>query len=127
MTSRIRRAVCAAALILATPADAQEAPGDLASQVPFEERSGPAGFIALGAGAVPRFEGAESYQPIPFAIADVHWKGLEFELRGLRARIDMFGDSPFQFGPAINYRFKRDSAGDGKGRVRRLDDVNSAI
>src|SRR3546814_15303055 len=77
--------------------------------------------------STPAYDGAKSYQLIPFGIADLRWKGMEFELRGLRARLDLLGDSPVQFGPAINLRFKRNSSSDGDGRVKLLDDVGQAV
>ncbi|AEG51394.1 MltA-interacting MipA family protein [Sphingobium chlorophenolicum L-1] len=106
--------------VTATPAAAQEA-------LDGEGGEGVSGFIALGPGVTPAYDGAKSYQLIPFGIADVRWKGMEFELRGLRARLDVMGDSPLQVGPAINLRFKRNSSKDGDGRVKLLDDVGQAI
>lgn len=111
--------IAAAFMMAATSASAQQAGG--------ETDDGAHGFVALGVGATPKYDGAKSYQPIPFGLIDTRWKGMEFELRGLRARIDVAGDSPFQVGPALNLRFKRDSAKDGSGRVKLLNDVDSAI
>jgi MipA family protein len=118
------------AVVACAPAQAQEALGDTAAgaEKPVRDAaSGPHGFVALGAGATPKYDGAKSYQAIPFGLVDVRWKGVEFELRGLRARVDVAGNSPIQVGPAVNLRFKRDSAKDGSGRVRLLDDVDTAV
>lgn len=126
------RAAALALSIYACPALAQEALGDTAAgevQTPPEESedSGPHGFVAIGPGITTKYDGADTYQLIPFGIADVRWKGLEFELRGLRARLDVLGNSPIQIGPAVNLRFKRDSAQDGSGGVKLLNNVDSAV
>src|SRR3546814_1817576 len=75
--------------IASAPAAAQEALGDTAESgrkmEDGREGKGPTGFIALGPGATPAYDGAKSYQLIPFGIADLRWKGMEFELRGLRS------------------------------------------
>lgn len=119
------------ALSVTAPAAAQEALGDTAAgaEAPAEDVPDRRahGFIAIGPGATPKYDGAKSYQLIPFGVIDTRWKGMEFELRGLRARVDLAGNSPFQVGPAINLRFKRDSSKDGSGRVKLLNDVDSAV
>ncbi|AMK20294.1 MULTISPECIES: MipA/OmpV family protein [Sphingobium] len=131
MKRLVIRPLLALFTIASAPAAAQEALGDTAESgrkmEDGREGNGPTGFIALGPGATPAYDGAKSYQLIPFGIADLRWKGMEFELRGLRARLDLLGDSPVQFGPAINLRFKRNSSSDGDGRVKLLDDVGQAV
>src|SRR3546814_445783 len=100
------RPLMAALIVYAAPAAAQETLGGTAEGKTLpadpEEDRGASGFFAIGPGVTSAYDGAKSYQLIPFAIADVRWKGVEFELRGLRARIDLLGDSPFQIGPAAN-------------------------
>jgi MipA family protein len=66
------------------------------------------GFIGLGGGAQPRYEGADGYQLSPFAIANIEWKGMELQVRGLRARLNLVDGSSFLIGPAIGTRGNRD-------------------
>lgn len=42
--------------------------------------------------------GAGDLRLIPFALADVQWGGVNFELRGLRGRADVISDPHISFG-----------------------------
>lgn len=129
----------AAAGLQITPADAQEVLGapptsdaEAAAPSPDEDdddapRGGAHGFFAIGPGMVPAFDGAKKYQLIPLMIANVGWKGVNLEVRGLGARLDLLGDSRVQIGPVFNFRGNRDSAKDGSGRVKLLNDVDSSM
>ncbi|MFZ3485496.1 MipA/OmpV family protein [Sphingomonas sp. 3-13AW] len=121
-----------------TPALAQEAPGtpqiadaprEAASitDVATDQHDGLHGFFALGPGAVPAFDGAKKYQLIPLMIANVAWKGVALEVRGLGARLDLLGDSRVQVGPIFNFRGDRNSAKDGSGRAKLLADTDSSF
>jgi MipA family protein len=121
-----------------TPALAQEALGapptanaNAAAAQPEDDaaatRSGIHGVFALGPGAVPAFDGAKKYQLIPLMIANIGWNGLNLEVRGLGARLDLLGDSRVQIGPVFNFRGNRNSSKDGSGRVKLLDDVDTSI
>jgi MipA family protein len=103
----------------ATPASQSDADGN--------PRGGAHGFFSIGPGAVPRFEGAKKYQLIPLMIGNVGWKGMELQLRGLSARVDLLGDSPVQVGPLFSFRGNRNSSSDGSGRVKLLDNVGSSM
>jgi outer membrane protein len=133
----------ATALIIAglqiTPAYAQEALGapptaeaEAAAPTSVQDaigrlQGGAHGFFAIGAGAVPAFDGAKKYQLIPLMIGNVGWKGVELQVRGLGARVDLLGDSRVQIGPVFNVRSNRNSSSDGSGRVKLLDDVDSSV
>ncbi len=98
-----------------------------ASRSAEEQRGGVHGFIAAGPGAVPAFDGAKKYQLVPLVIGTVGWKGVNLEMRGLGARLDLLGDSRVQVGPVINYRGNRNSSSDGSGRVKLLNDVDASL
>lgn len=127
----------AIAALHSTSAIAQEVLGapsttEADASVPSQEGAtgqggGMHGFFALGPGVVPAFDGAKKYQLIPLMIANVAWKGVDLEVRGLGARIDLLGESRVQAGPVFNFRGNRDSAKDGSGRVKLLDDVDSSL
>lgn len=124
--------------LTAAPALAQEALGAPPTASP-EETSPPAvaadarqdgglhGFVAIGPGAVPAFDGAKKYQLVPLVIGNVGWKGVNLEMRGLGARLDLLGDSRVQIGPIINFRGNRNSSSDGSGRVKLLNDIDSSL
>lgn len=119
-----------------TPAHAQEALGsppaagastEIQGSHEDDRKGGAHGFVAIGPGLVPAFDGAKKYQLVPLLIANVDWMGLGLEVRGLGARLDLLGNSRVQFGPMVNFRGSRDSSKDGSGRVKLLDDVDSAL
>ncbi|WP_420142676.1 MipA/OmpV family protein [Sphingomonas sp.] len=117
--------------LLAAPGAAQQTLGDTipraAPDTPAAvEQGGATGFIGLGAALTPRYEGADRYQASPFLIATVDWKGLEFQLRGLRARVDLFGESPFMLGPAIGTRGNRNRA-DTRAPLDGLDAIDRPV
>lgn len=126
MHKSIIRLALAASTLLSTPAFAQEtvltAPDEQTN-----EGNDASGFIAFGPGFVPKYDGSDEYQLIPFAIADLKWKGLEFQIRGLGGRVDVASDDRLQIGPAFNFDLKRNSSSDGKGGVRFLNDVGTSI
>lgn len=132
-TSLTLAAIAAASYF--TSAAAQEVLGapptiDAAAAAPAQENAadgGLHGFFALGPGAVPAFDGAKTYQLNPLMIANAEWRGVGLEVRGLGARVDLLADSRVQVGPVFNFRGNRDSAEDGSGRVKRLNDVDSSI
>jgi outer membrane scaffolding protein for murein synthesis (MipA/OmpV family) len=114
---------------LGAPPTAEMAAAPLSSDDEDEDgpQEGVHGFFAIGPGAVPAFDGAKKYQLIPLMIANVGWKDVNLEVRGLGARLDVLGDSRVQIGPIFNFRGNRDSAKDGSGRVKLLNDVDSSI
>ncbi|WP_254772117.1 hypothetical protein [Sphingomonas sp. NFR04] len=74
-----------------------------AQQAPAEG-GGAHGMVALGAGIVPEFDGAGDVRPFPFATADIRWRGVNFQLRGNGARVDLVSDPRFAAGPVIGPR-----------------------
>ncbi len=86
--------------------------------------STPRGFIAGGVGVTPEFDGAEDLRVLPFGVADVYWRGLTLELRGLRGRVDLVSDPRIGAGPVFNVRLARD---DADGAVGRLPEIDRAI
>ncbi|SOB79102.1 Outer membrane scaffolding protein for murein synthesis, MipA/OmpV family [Sphingomonas guangdongensis] len=128
----------AAACTQAAPVHAQEALGapptvepeaaaPAAVEVDEDRGGGVDGFFALGPGVVPAFDGAKKYQLIPLLIANLGWRGVNLEVRGLGARLDLLGNSRVQVGPVVNFRGDRNSADDGSGRVKLLNDVDSSL
>lgn len=112
---------------VAAPPPAEVEPTPMQAEPAASGDNGMHGFFAIGPGAVPVFDGAKKYQLIPLMIANVGWKGVNLEVRGLGARLDVLGGSRVQAGPILNFRGNRSSSKDGSGRVKLLDDVDSSI
>ncbi|MFC0634226.1 MipA/OmpV family protein [Brevundimonas balnearis] len=102
-------------LVLATAALAQEGPGP-------QDRGG--GFIAVGPGATPEYDGADTLRIVPFVASDVRWNGLDVQVRGLGGRVDVASDPRLAVGPVVNIRLGRD---DVDGPVGRLADIDAAV
>ncbi|KTF68291.1 MipA/OmpV family protein [Sphingomonas sp. HT-1] len=106
--------ILACTVFPSTIATAQEVPPD----------TSPHGQIALGAGVAPRFDGSGDLRVIPFVLADIRWRGVTFEARGLRGRIDLAADPRFSIGPVIGARLDRS---DAEGPVGLLPEIDTAI
>lgn len=83
------------------------------------------GFVAIGAGAAPEYDGADTYQAIPLVVADIERNGRSLEFRGTMARADLLTSDLLAAGPVINLRLPRDN--DMGGRVALLDKVDLAV
>lgn len=113
------------ALLLNGPALAHASPNSTQQSTPSNSGAGPSGFLAVGAGVAPAFQGTDEYEAIPFFFGDVKWHRTDIRLQGMGLRIDLLGNSALDIGPIISYQPKRNSS-DGSGRVRRLKDVKAA-
>ncbi len=73
------------------------------------------GFISAGPGAAPEYEGAKTYQVIPFISADLKYRSVTLEVRGTSARLDVlsalsgFGGGAIYGGPAVAFKLPRDN------------------
>jgi MipA family protein len=95
-------------------AQAQLAPSD----------GSPHGMVAIGAGVVPEYDGSRDVRAIPFVLADVRWRGVSLELRGLRARLNLSSDPRLSIGPVIGPRLNRRNV---DGPVGLLPNIGTAI
>ena len=108
----------ASGMMLPMAAHAQQArPADGSTE-------GAHGMVALGAGVVPDHDGASDVRAVPFALADIRWRGVSFEIRGLRARVDLARDSRLAIGPVIGPRLSRRNV---DGPVGLLPEIDTAI
>lgn len=82
------------------------------------------GMVAIGAGVLPEFDGSGDVRPFPFGTADIRWRGVNFQVRGAGARVDVVSDPRFAIGPVIGPRLPRR---DVDGRVGRLPEIGTAI
>lgn len=119
----MRQTFTAAAFLVcsfaAAPATAQTGPAGHPPSDPWT------GFVAIGPGAVPEFEGSKDYELIPFGAADIGTGRFTLELRGLGARLDVLGDDNWSAGPLLNLRTARND--DIDGPVGRLDEIDTSV
>ena len=96
--------------------------------IPSAARSqeGVSGFIALGAGVAPEYEGANEYEPIPFAVGSIEYRGYSATIRGPRVDFDLVPNSDFAAGPILNFRGGRDDDVEDD-RVSLLDEIDGAF
>lgn len=83
------------------------------------------GFIALGVAALPEYEGASSYEPVPLIIGRLDAFNVRFEVEGLTARVNLRPRAGLQFGPTAGYRPGRNNVKNNV--VDRLEKVNGAV
>jgi MipA family protein len=98
-------------------------PAMAAAQDVPSDRS-PHGQVAVGIGAAPDYDGSDDLRMIPFVLGDVRWRGVTFELRGLRGRVDLAADPRLSIGPVIGARLDRNNA---DGPVGLLPDIGTAV
>jgi outer membrane scaffolding protein for murein synthesis (MipA/OmpV family) len=84
------------------------------------------GMVAIGAAVTPSYDGSSKYDPGPFAIANIKYRGIELKAVGTSLAINVAGDSPFEFGPIVSYSGGRD-AKDMKGSFKLLDKIDSSL
>lgn len=66
-------------------------------------------FIVLGAASLPEFEGASSHQWVPFGVADLNFRGVNLEIRGLQGTLDVLGrGGSLKLGPAFSLSTPRE-------------------
>lgn len=94
-----------------------------------EEQKGWSGYLMLGGGAAPDYEGSEDYQLIPFGAGKLAYDDYYIETHGLGLRANVLpgGLLPFnlEFGPSIGYRGGRDDV--DNDRVDDLRDIDGTI
>jgi MipA family protein len=114
--------VLVAAPALAQSSDGASASGDVASEGNWS------GFIGAGPGVAPEFEGASQKELIPFIFAELRFRDVTLEVRGLGARLDVlgaFGNTSLYGGPAVRVRLPRDNKVEGP--VARLNEITTQV
>jgi len=80
------------------------------------------GFVVIGGGVQPDFDGAAEYAPVPNVLAHLEAFGLALEIEGPEAALNLRPDAAFQFGPAIGYDMGRDGASNKViDRLKKID------
>ena len=81
----------------------------------------------LGAAALPSWEGADDFRPVPFVVARFSAFGFGAEIEGLEGRLDLARNSPFRIGPTGRFVLPRNSAIVDDAAVRALPTISSAF
>ena len=118
-------------LMGAAAASADDAGSDAAKAAQAADRSqGFHGYLNLGAGVAPDYEGSKDYAPIPVIAGKLGYDEFYVEARGPNLRVNVmpkvlpFGFG-FDFGPALGYRFGRDDV--RNNQVDRLRDIDGSV
>lgn len=116
-------AACAA--LLSSPAFAQNSSD---SDSGSADEGNWSGFISAGPGVAPEFDGSGDLQIIPFISADIKYKDVTLEVRGLGARLDVLsaiGSGRVFGGPVVNFKLPRTTSLGKVGEpVRFLDKIS---
>lgn len=110
--------------MLAQPAAAQTTEPTPAPQEETEDR-GFHGMTAVGLGAVPDYEGADSYRIIPLANGRAYFDRRYIELDGLALRGNVLNSRRIEFGPVAHLTFGRRGKIDSPA-VAQLGRINDA-
>ncbi len=86
------------------------------------------GFISAGPGVAPEFDGSDDLQIIPFISADLRYRDVTLEVRGLGARLDVLSaltSDVVYGGPVVRFKLGRDDTlGSVGDPVRFLNEVD---
>jgi outer membrane protein len=107
------------ALLFSTSSTAQE------NKKESEAENG-SGFIVIGAGALPEFEGSEDFRIVPLIVARVEAFGTEIEIDGLQGRLNFVKNSVWRAGAALSVSIPRYDDVTAM-RVAALPEVNLAV
>lgn len=92
----------------------------------FAQQKDISGFVTVGAGMAPDYEGSDDYTAVPLLGAKLEYDGYYIETRGLGLRANVSPWSGFEFGPAIGYNGGRDDDVDS-ARVAALREIDSTV
>lgn len=103
---------------------ASHANADSNSYMPVNKHSKVNGFIVVGAGMAPEYDGSEDYSAIPFIFGRANYEYRYFQLTGTGAKINLINHPNWQAGPVLNFRFGRDDDVDNDiiARMAEIDD-----
>lgn len=124
-------AAFAATALFASPAYSQATGGSTGdaplADPPATDDEGFTGFVGLGAGAINKYDGSEAFQIIPLVIADLRYKDVSFEIRGLNGRLNLVDqEQGFVLGPQVDLNPGGRSSSDG-GVARGLNKIGTEI
>ncbi len=84
------------------------------------------GFAAVGAFAVPEFDGSKDHQVVPLLAGQANYGNYYAAMRGLEASANIIDSPTFNLGPVLRFRFGRDDGIDNT-TLARLRPINDAL
>jgi outer membrane scaffolding protein for murein synthesis (MipA/OmpV family) len=118
-------AACSACLAAADEAGKKPAASDDANKLAMSDDNSPwAGYVTLGVGLVPRYDGSSTYQILPYAEGRLNYGNYYAWYEGNALKLNIIDDENIHFGPYIGIRRGR---GNVTGPVRFMHDLDNAI
>lgn len=84
-------------------------------------------FLVVGAAALPEFEGADRFRPVPLIVSRFSAFGADIELEGLEARVDLLPHPVWRAGPALGVILPRNESFVDDPAVTQLPDIGTAL
>lgn len=84
------------------------------------------GFVSLGAGFSPDYEGSDDYDATPLGVAMLFWEGYYAQLLGPSLKVNLVPMENVDFGPTISYGGGRDDDVEDD-KVKLLREVDEAL
>lgn len=84
------------------------------------------GYLSVGAGSTPEYEGADYQETIPFIAGRAQWGYRYVELQGLSVKANILNSDSWEFGPIVSATLGRDKEVDSL-RVARLVELDDAV
>jgi outer membrane scaffolding protein for murein synthesis (MipA/OmpV family) len=111
----------------ASPSDTADVQGRTAvgASVAAEDAAPLRGWLMLGGGVTPSYDGASDYGPAPAIAGRLEWGRRYVQISGVTARVNVLGLSHLELGPALNVALGR--AGAEGTPLAALGDVATAV
>lgn len=106
-------------------ADVRASTAAVETSAPAEEPALLRGWLMLGGGVVPAYDGASAYGPAPAIAGRLEWGRRYVQISGVTARVNVLGLTHLELGPALNVTLGR--AGAEGTPLAALGDVATAI
>ena len=98
---------------------------DNAAATQAADQSGIQGYVSLGAGLMPDYEGASKYIVVPYADAQANEGNYFLRFDGGALQLNLLDDDNWHFGPLIGYRMGRGDV--YNGAVARMQHIRYSI
>lgn len=106
-------------------ADVRASTAAVETSAPAEDAATLRGWLMLGGGVVPTYDGASAYGPAPAIAGRLEWGRRYVQISGVTARVNVLGLTHLELGPALNVTLGR--AGAEGTPLAALGDVATAI
>lgn len=94
---------------------------------PEESQSSSPSFVVAGAAALPEFEGADRFRPVPLIVSRFKAFRAEVELEGLEGRVDLIPHPVWRAGPAFGVILPRNDDFVDDPAIAELPSIDAAL